>query len=344
MAKSSGSETMPNAQILDIVNFMPEIIVDNTKLIVANKGIEDNELDKNSFFKGVEERRFASPKYKSSELGSKALNLLLQRTGVKAESLDLILCSCIFSDFFWPNVGSAIQNEVKASHATILNIDTSCSSYLSMLNIARAFIESGLYKVIAIVTVTNFISRLPEFQKSKRSWVLGDGASATLLVDGKPSILASYERSHGENYGLFVFQPDIVDNQFRNYWERGCGAITVNFSPEMVMAIRSNALRLVPEAVRKCLNKAKISIDDISLLITHQPNLYFIKEWRQNIGVDESRVHDTLKYYGNMFQSSIPVTLADALEKKKISAGDIIALGTFSNGGDFVSSIILRWV
>jgi 3-oxoacyl-[acyl-carrier-protein] synthase III len=233
----------------------------------------------------------------------------------------------MFSDYFWPGIGPAIQNEVGASKATILNLDTGCSSYLSMLNTARAFIESGIYKTIAIVTVTNFISRLPEFQKSKKSWVLGDGASATLVVDGKSSFVTSYERSHGEHYGLFVFQPDMVDGQGLNYWERGCGPITVNFSPDMVMAIRSNALELVPDAVSKCLFKAGLSTDDVSLLITHQPNAFFIKEWRDRIGIGEPRVHDTLEYYGNLFQGSIPVTLADAIEKKKVNSGDLLALG-----------------
>src|SRR5262249_22705314 len=150
---------------------------------------------------------------------------------------------------FWPGIGPAIQHRVGAKQATILNIDTSCSSYLSGLTAARAFIESGVHQVVVVVTVTNFISRLPEFQASRRSWVLGDGASATLLTAGERSILSSYERSHGEHYGLFRFEPDFVDGQFKNYWERGCGPITVSFSDEMVAAIRENALSLVPEAV-----------------------------------------------------------------------------------------------
>lgn len=333
---------MPGAQIVDVVSFMPERVVDNTK--VALDGEEDNELAENPFFKGVKQRRFASPEYQSSDLGSKALKRLLERTGTKPEALDLILCSCIFSDFFWPGIGPAIQHRVGATQATILNVDTSCSSYLSMLNTARAFIESGTYKTIAIITVTNFISRLPEFQKSKKSSVLGDGASATLVVDGKSSILASYERSLGEHYGLFVFQPDRVDGQFLNYWERGCGPITVNFSPDMVTSIRSNALELVPDAVSKCLFKAGLSTDDVSLLITHQPNAFFIKEWRDRIGIKEPRVHDTLECYGNLFHGSIPVTLADAIEKKKVKSDDLLVCGTFSNGGDFVSSVAIRWV
>jgi 3-oxoacyl-[acyl-carrier-protein] synthase III len=328
------------AQIIDVVSFLPE------RTIVNEPSAETSAdaLAGNAFFNGVRERRFASPDYLSEDLGVRAVQRLLERTGIRPESIDLIVCSCIFSDTFWPGIGPAIQHRVGAKQATILNIDTSCSSYLSGLSTARAFIESGQYRTVVVVTVTNFISRLPEFQKSRRSSVLGDGASATLVVRGEGSILARYERSHGEHYGLFRFEPDFVDGQFKNYWERGCGPITVNFSQDMVDAIRNNALQLLPDAVKRCLAEAKLSTSDVNLLITHQPNEMFLKEWRSRIGIQPPRTHDTLDRCGNMFQGSIPVTLADALDNGRVRRGDIIALGTFSNGGDFVSAMVLRWL
>ncbi len=333
---------MRGAQIIDIVNFMPGRVVDNEAL-AAEYGQQDD-LSRDAFFEGVKSRRFASPEYDSADLGGEALKRLLDRTGTGPEKIDLILYSCIFNDHFWPAVGPSIQHRCGALKATVIYIDTGCSSWLTMLNTARAFIESGVYKNVAVLTVTNFISRLPEFQKSRKSWVLGDGASAALLTAGASSIVSFHERSHGENYGLFVFQPDAVDGSRPDFWERGSGPITVNFSPDMVTAIRRNALELVPEAVLRCLSAAGLSADDVSLLVTHQPNTAFIREWRERIGIKEPRVHDTLEYYGNLFQGSIPVTLADALDKGRIRSGDILALGTFSNGGDFVSAMALKWV
>lgn len=327
------------AQIIDVVSFMPERIVVNE----PSNASSSDELVTDAFFNGVLERRFASPDYLSEELGARAVERLLEKTNTRAEAVDLIVCSCVFSDTFWPGIGPAIQHRVGAKRATILNIDTSCSSYLSGLATASAFIESGQYRCVVVVTVTNFISRLPEFQKSRRSYVLGDGASATLLVSGESSILTRYERSHGENYGLFRFEPDFVDGHFKNYWERGCGPIVVNFSRDMVDAIRDNALRLVPDAVARCLEQARMSPGDINLLITHQPNQLFLKEWRDRIGIGPPRTHDTLERYGNLFQGSIPITLADALEQGRVRRGDIVALATFSNGGDFVSAMILSW-
>jgi len=325
---------MPGAQIIDVTNFMPERVVAVTKDLLG----EDS-----PFYHGVSERRFASPDYLSEDLGTLATQRLLERTGTPPEDLDLILVSCIFTDTFWPGIGPAIQHRVGARNATIMNIDTSCSSYLSGLNAARAYIESEQCRKVAVVTVTNFISRLTEHQRKKSGAPLGDGASATLVAAGTSSFLARYERSHGEHYGLFRFDPDLVDGVFRNYWERGCGPITVNFSVEMIDKIRENSQRLVPEAVLECLRRAGITTAEVDLLITRQPNDLFLDDWRSRIGIQPPRAYDTLAKYGNMFQGTIPVTLADALDAGRVSKGDIVALGTFSNGGDFVSALALRW-
>jgi 3-oxoacyl-[acyl-carrier-protein] synthase III len=325
---------MPDAQIIDVVNFMPERVV---------KVGDDLVGEDSPFYRGVRERRFASPDYLSEDLGALVTQRLLERTETRPEDIDLIIVSCIFTDTFWPGIGPAIQHRVGARNATILNIDTSCSSYLSGLNAARAYIESGQCRKVAVVTVTNFISRLAEHQQRKSGAPLGDGASATLVAAGTPSFLAAHERSRGENYGIFRFEPDLMDGVFRNYWERGCGPITVNFSEEMIDRIRENAQRLVPEAVLLCLQKAGMAPEQVDLLITHQPNDLFLKDWRDRIGIQAPRVHDTLAKYGNMFQGTIPVTLADAIENGRVAKGDVLALGTFSNGGDFVSALVIRW-
>ncbi|MBL1097858.1 3-oxoacyl-ACP synthase III family protein [Streptomyces coffeae] len=327
-----------SARIVDVVSFMPDRVVSN-----GEHSHDDDELAEHAFFRGVAERRFASPEYSSADLGVRAVQKLLDRTGMSAGELDLIIYSCQFNDTFWPGIGSDVQGRVGADGATILQVDTSCCSWLSGLRTAQAFIESGQHRNIVVLTVTNFVSRLPEFQRSTRSRVLGDGATATLLTPGDPSILSGFERSHGAHYGLLRFEPDFVDGVFRNYWQRGCGPITVNFTRERLELLRENALTLVPEAVAHALKQAGVTAEDVSLLITHQPNDEYIAEWRRRCGIDRPRAHDTLAKYGNLFHGSLPVTLADALDHGLVRQGDLLAFGTFSNGGDMVSAMTVRW-
>ncbi len=323
---------MNRAHIVGIARFMPEQIIYNT--------VSD---DHGEFFKAPKERRFASPKYSSADLGVLALQNLLKQTNFKAEDLDLILVSCSIQDFVNISVGPDIQYRSGATRAQVLNIDTGCAAYVSMLNVADAFIKAGVHKNIAIVTITNFISRLADFQKSPRSQVLGDGASATLIIPGEASILASVEESHGENYPLWKCRPHGPSGEPQNYWETNTGPLEVEFDVEQIEKIKKNSIELIVSAVNKSIQKAELTKDQIDFLITHQPNRGLVQKWRDGIEIDVPRAFDTFEQFGNLFQSSIPVTLSVLMESGRLKSGNKLALGTFSNAGDFAAGMVLNF-
>jgi 3-oxoacyl-[acyl-carrier-protein] synthase III len=331
---------MPSAEVVHVVNFMPERVIKNAQLAQATDGDQGSD----AFFLGVEERRFASPDYTSVDLGALALKRLLDETGVAASDLDLILCSCAFTDHLCMGIATAVGHRVGATRAASINLDNGCTGFVTGLHMARSFVGSGVYKRVALITAVNMISRLEEFQKKPQSYPLGDGASATLIVDGKASILSSVERSFGGHYGLFSCSPEKREGA-KNYgfWETEAPPLAFEFAPGVLTTLQTNALSLVPNAVKAALEEAKLEPAQVDCLITHQPNRIFLRKWRRRIGVPAERSHDTLHKYGNMFQSSIPVTLADGLENGKIKRGDVLALGTFSWGGDLVAAMTLKW-
>jgi 3-oxoacyl-[acyl-carrier-protein] synthase-3 len=327
-------------RVVDVVNFMPEKVVRNSESHSEDGG----DLSDHTFFAGVHERRFAWPEYSSAQLGTAALSKLLERNGVDAAAVDLIICASQLNDAFSPGVGTAIQHAVGATSAAVLQVDNGCCSWISSVNTAKAFIDSGQYRTVAVVTVTNFVSRLEEFQQSPESRVLGDGASATLLTAGtEPTILSVHEQAFGENWGALKVEPSAVDGIEIPYWADGSGALTVKFDQKMLARLWTFTMEQLPRAVDIALKKAGVRNEDIARLITHQPNEKYVAEWRKRCGFDDSRAHDTLSTYGNLFQGSLPVTFADALEKNLVSPGDLIAFGTFSHGGELVASMVWRW-
>ncbi len=327
------------ARIHTISTFMPEKIIrnDSLKALVA-----DDPLLENEFFKAPKERRFAHPEYNSADLGTKALLNLWKDSGVDPKSIDLILYSASITDSVNIGVGPDIQYRSGATNAHVLCIDTGCSSFLSMLNLADKLLSAGAYQKIAIVTVANFISRLEDFQKSPRSWVLGDGGCATLVERGESCILAANETVHGDNYGLMVCRPRNTKGEPMNYWDNNTDGLQVEFSPDMVDRLKSNAVNLVSNSVKKSIHDAGLTNSDISFLITHQPNIGLMEKWRATIDIRAPRVFDTFQKYGNLFQSSIPTTICEGIKAGIMKRGNILAIGTFSNGGDFVSSMVLK--
>lgn len=327
------------ARIHTISTFMPEHVVNNESL---KSLIADDPLLENEFFKAPKERRFAHPEYNSADLGTKALQNLWKDSGVAPLSVDLILYSVSITDSINIGIGPDIQYRSGAHKAQVLCIDTGCSSFLSMLNLADKLLKAEQYQKIAIVTATNFVSRLEDFQKSPRSWVLGDGASATLVERGESCILAANETVHGDNYGLMLCRPRNAQDVPKNYWDNNTRGLQVEFSPDMVDRLKSNAVNLVSDSVKKSIHDAGLTNSDISFLITHQPNIGLMEKWRATIGIRAPRVFDTFQKFGNLFQGSIPTTLCEGLKTGVMHRGNILAIGTFSNGGDFVSSMVLK--
>lgn len=328
-----------STRVVDVVSFMPDRVVRNEL-----DPEPANASKQQRFFAGVDERRFASPEHSSADLGTAALSALLDRNGLSGADLDLIICSTLLNDVFTPGIATAVQHRVGATRATTLNVDNGCCSWVSSIDAANAYIASGRYRRVAVVTATNFVSRLTEFQQTPESRVLGDGASATLLVaDDAGTILSVHEQAFGENWGTLRVDPDVVQEGQLPYWERGSGPFTVRFGDEMLLGLWQVAMDRVPEAVALALAKSELGPDEVSLLITHQPNASFISEWRRRCGIPDDRAHDTLARYGNLFHSSLPVTFADALDRGLVRSGDVIAFATFLNGGELVSAMVWRW-
>ncbi len=322
---------MKSAQIKHIARFIPEQIVRN-----------EPTPDAPDFFKAPKERHFAWPKYNAADLGVLAVKNLLHETGLDPNSIDIIICSTSIQDYVNISVGPDIQYRSGASRARVLSIDTGCASYISMLTTADALIKAGVAKTIVLVTVTNFISRLTDFQKSPKSKVLGDGASATLVIAGENSILASVEESHGEHYGLFMCRPRSANGEAQNYWETGTGPLQVEFNETNIQRIRNNSIDLVVGAMKKCLSKASLRIEDIDYVVTHQPNRALLRAWREGISATKEQDFDTFDQYGNLFQTTIPVTISELSNAGKLDTPKRILLGTFSNGGDFVAGMLLK--
>lgn len=326
--------TGTHARVLDVASFLPERVVRNSSSEAGNG---------HQFFAGVEERRFASPEYSSAEMGTAALRAVLARNEIDASELDLLICSTLLNDVYTPGIGTAVQHEVGASNAAVLHVDNGCCSWISSIATARAFIESGRYRTVAVVTVTNFVSRLEEFQNRPESAVLGDGASATLLTTGDATIVGAYDKAFGENWATLRVEPEAVAAGAPPYWARGSGPFTVDFDKKMLTRLFEVAMEKVPEAVDRALADAGRSHDEVAYLITHQPNASFLDQWRKRCGIEAPRVHDTLRRYGNMFHSSLPVTFADALDRGMVSTGDLIVFATFLNGGEMVSALVWEW-
>ena len=90
------------------------------------------------------------------------------------------------------------------------------------------------------------------------------------------------------------------------------------------------------------LQKNKIKVSQLALLIPHQANLRIIQATAKRLGLPMEKVMLNIEKYGNTSAASIPIALDEALSEGRIRTGDYIMLEAFGAGLTWGSALI-RW-
>src|SRR5690606_40830841 len=102
------------------------------------------------------------------------------------------------------------------------------------------------------------------------------------------------------------------------------------------------AVKIMPYATEKVMEKADITLDDVKYIIPHQANSRIIESAAKRLGVALEKVYTIIRKYGNMSSASIPVAMDDAYRKKRINRGDNLVRVGFG-GGLTWGSALLKW-
>ena len=93
---------------------------------------------------GVEERRILKGEGKAaSDLGAPAVQNLLDKTGLKAEEIEVLICATVTGDMAFPATANIISHKVGAVNAWSFDLGAACSGFLFALNMGAMLIESG---------------------------------------------------------------------------------------------------------------------------------------------------------------------------------------------------------
>ena len=100
------------------------------------------------------------------------------------------------------------------------------------------------------------------------------------------------------------------------------------------------AVRRMSAAARQALERAGLSIADVSLVVPHQANIRIIKAVAKALEVPWEKVMCNVHNYGNMGSASIPVALFEAQEAGRIPAGGVVLLTSFGAGFHWAAMVL----
>lgn len=286
---------------------------------------------------GIRERRIAAPHETTCSLAVQAANRALERAGVGADQVDLIITATCTPDYAnMPSTASLVQEALGATRAGAFDLNAVCSGFLYGLTTGSQFVLSGAFRNVLVIGAEVF-TRILDWEDRSTCVLFGDGAGAVLLQPtDQPGGLLSFELGSDGAGACHLYVP-------AGGTRRPTSAETV---AERQHYVRMNgkevfrfATTIVPESVTRSLEKAGLTPGDIDLLVPHQANVRIIDAAVKRLGIDEEAVFSNVQRYGNTSAASIPIALSEALDEGRISAGDTVVLVGFGSGLSWASAV-----
>ena len=102
------------------------------------------------------------------------------------------------------------------------------------------------------------------------------------------------------------------------------------------------AVRSVPEAIRRVLEKNNLKTEEIDWFILHQANRRIVEAAARRLGMGIERFPMNLQEYGNTSSASIPILLHEMNRNGKLKKGQRLVLAGFGAGLSWGASV-LEW-
>jgi 3-oxoacyl-[acyl-carrier-protein] synthase-3 len=329
---------MIKSKIVSFGSFLPPKIVTNSDL---EKMMEtsDEWIQQRS---GIRERRWVEPGETVRGLCAKASRQALERAGWSVDDVDAIIFSSLLSDYVFPGTGVLLQHDLGCKkNIPALDIRNQCSGFLYGLQVADAWIRAGVHRRVLLVAGEIHSTSLSKSPQGRDVGVLfGDGAGACLLEastkdEGVVDIQVFSQGEFAEK--LAVLEPSP------NHEPRISPETHLDRRIYPVMdgkLVFKNAVDRMVESMTEICQKNKIALSDLNFVIPHQANKRINQAVLQHLGIPEEKTHYTIDRFANTTSATIPITFDEAVEKKKIKRGDLVALTAFGSGFTWGSALV----
>ena len=108
------------------------------------------------------------------------------------------------------------------------------------------------------------------------------------------------------------------------------------------LAVYETGTQVLPKAINQVLKDSGLSIDDVTLLIPHQPSIRILEKTAEIIGLPWEKVMTNMAKYANTSGGTIPILLDEVNRAGKLQKGDLILFAAVGSGWTYGASII-KW-
>ncbi len=354
---------MISSKITGTGTFIPSLKKENTDFLedrfLNNDGSDfasPNEeiIEKFKAITGIEERRYAVDKYKTSDLAFFASEKAIEDAKINKEELDYIIFAHNFGDLkqgaiqgdTLPSLATRVKYKLGIENPNCVAYDVlfGCPGWVEGVIQAQAFIKAGIAKKCLVIGAETLSRVVDKFDRD--SMIYSDGAGACIVEkteDQDSGILSHASQTFAKDEAYFLhYGGSYNKSEDQN----------IRYIKMFGRKIYEFAITNVPKAMKIALDKSGVSIDDVKKVFIHQANekmdeaiikrFYRLYKKPIPVGVMPMSIHKL----GNSSVATVP-TLLDLVLKGKIKdqevrKGDVIILASVGAGMN-INAIVYKY-
>ena len=346
---------MINTVITGTGSYIPEIEVENTSFIenpfCFNDGrrIQNNNVDVIEKFKeitGISARRYVNDSQSCSEIAWIASKRAIENSGVDPESIDMIIVAHNFGDIvkgsvqtdIVPSIASRVKHKlgIKNQFCVPYDLIFGCPGWVQGVIQAHLFIKAGEIKRCLVVGAEVLSRVVDPFDRD--TMIFADGAGACIVEaieeENPRGVLSHATVSHTVTENAYL----SIGESFNKF--RGDNTKYIKMNGHRIYQY---SLTEVPKAMKYCLDKIDLGLQEIKKILIHQANekmdQAIINRLFKEFGikdVPENIMPMIIERLGNSSVATVP-TLYDLIKqgelaKHQLNPGDKILLASVGAG------------
>jgi 3-oxoacyl-[acyl-carrier-protein] synthase-3 len=288
---------------------LPDRVVTNADL-ASGLGVESDWILSVS---GIAERRYAAPEDTVASLGTRAALDCLERAGLEAADLGMILVSSGSSERFCPGPASLIAANLGLTMTPAIDIPmASAGSLVGLAMASRLAPSMGHILVIGSEIMSRRIAHTPEGRDT--AILFGDGAGACIVSADKgfAAIADSCIYTDGNMAEALAIENNLIHMD---------GAVIIR-----------HVSRKLPQAIATVLDRNGIAAQSVGVFLLHQANLNLITRIAKSLDAPVQRFFANIQRYGNTSSASMLIAAAEWRQQASGAIAEPIILAAFGVG------------